>query len=472
MKNINNNQVSNIAGQSIAFEGLEGRQMFSVVSHHVAKPKAIKVVKPVAVVPVPAITMPLSINQTAGVLTVLGTTGNDQISISQSGKVFTIHNGSWSTTVTGTFTKLIVKGNGGSDSINLDASVTENADLYGAAGNDSITGGSGNDRIFAGAGANVINGGAGDDTIVTLGSTSDVVTGGLGNDSFWMDNNSSETITDLSTAENAAKHVHKISSFLGGVSTALNGQTFAEPATTDKTMTYKNFSNLSLFNAAGPSEDDIVQGYVGDCWYLSSLSSVAKTNADRIRQSVVDLGDGTYAVQFTKNGQNVFARVDGNLPTWYNQAAYANVVNGKGQSSLWVAIMEKAMTEFMGSTASYNNIDGGWMSTAYDSMGLSNTDLNAQNATDLVNQLAAATAANKAVTLGIGNVPAGAPLIGGHAYTVDHATKDAKGNVTSVTLRNPWGIDGAGNDGANDGYVTVTPAQLYAGWIGATTANV
>ena len=103
---------------------------------------------------------------------------------------------------------------------------------------------------------------------------------------------------------------------------------------------------------------------------------------------MVDLGDGTYAVQFSRNGQNVFARVDGNLPTWYNQAAYANTVSKNG-NSLWVAIMEKAMTEFMGTTASYSNIDGGWMSTAYDSMGISETNIwSAANAADLANKLA------------------------------------------------------------------------------------
>jgi len=40
---------------------------------------------------------------------------------------------------------------------------------------------------------------------------------------------------------------------------------------------------------------------------------------------------------------------------------------------------------------------------------------------------------------------------------------DAQGQPVSVTLRNPWGTDGGGsNDGANDGYVTLTGAQLYA----------
>jgi hypothetical protein len=75
------------------------------------------------------------------------------------------------------------------------------------------------------------------------------------------------------------------------------------------------------------------------------------------------------------------------------------------------------------------------------------------------------------VTYAVGTVPAGAPLVGNHAYTVDHMGKDSKGNVV-IVLRNPWGVDGAGSDGANDGYVTVTPQQLFAASLGAASAAV
>ena len=50
--------------------------------------------------------------------------------------------------------------------------------------------------------------------------------------------------------------------------------------------------------------------------------------------------------------------------------------------------------------------------------------------------------------------------------TVYSVSWDASGNVNSITLRNPWGIDtdsaSGPLDGSNDGFVTVTPAQLYA----------
>ena len=67
--------------------------------------------------------------------------------------------------------------------------------------------------------------------------------------------------------------------------------------------------------------------------------------------------------------------------------------------------------------------------------------------------------------LGI-NAPAqNAPLIGSHAYEV------VSTNGTTVVLRNPWGVDGAGHDSnVNDGYVTVTAAQLFASQMGVVSA--
>ena len=256
--NTNQNQSNRVTNNAVIFESLEGRELMSASHHHV---KAAPVpVKSNPVLPAPMI-VPLTINQDAGILQINGTPGSDKITVKQSGNVYTIQNGLWSTTITGTFTKLVVKGNGGNDSITLDPSVTENADIYGGAGNDTLTGGSGNDRIFAGAGNNVVDGGAGNDTIITLGSSSDTVTGGAGTDTFWMDASATEVLTDLSAVEKAAKHEHRVGGFLGGVSTALNGQTFAEPTTTNASMVYKNFSNLPLFSDISSSRSLDTEGW-------------------------------------------------------------------------------------------------------------------------------------------------------------------------------------------------------------------
>ena len=156
---------------------------------------------------------PLGVSQSATQLIITGTADNDTITVAQSGNTYTIKNGTWSTTVTGAFQQIVVNGNGGSDSIVMDKSVTTPCIIKASgAGNDTLTGGSGNDSIYGGTGNNVINGGAGDDTIVALGSTSDAITGGAGKDTYWLDNSKTEVITDLEAAE--AKTVHRITSFM------------------------------------------------------------------------------------------------------------------------------------------------------------------------------------------------------------------------------------------------------------------
>jgi hypothetical protein len=78
----------------------------------------------------------------------------------------------------------------------------------------------------------------------------------------------------------------------------------------------------------------------------------------------------------------------------------------------------------------------------------------------------------KAVTYATSTITGGAPLVGYHAYTVDAVIYDSNGVATSIRLRNPWGVDGAGSDGANDGYVTLTASQALANMLGYTAANV
>ena len=65
------------------------------------------------------------------------------------------------------------------------------------------------------------------------------------------------------------------------------------------------------------------------------------------------------------------------------------------------------------------------------------------------------------MTIGFTSVAAGAPLIKDHAYTVAGVFRNTSGVVTSILLYNPWGSDGAGIDWNDDGYVSVTPEQLF-----------
>lgn len=64
----------------------------------------------------------------------------------------------------------------------------------------------------------------------------------------------------------------------------------------------------------------------------------------------------------------------------------------------------------------------------------------------------------------------GAPLIASHVYSVIGAFLQA--GTVMIQLRNPWGIDGAGNDGLNDGIVTIPYAQFAANFNNLTYTMV
>jgi hypothetical protein len=353
--------------------------------------------------------------------------------------------------------------------------------LYGSAGNDTLLGGSGDDRLYGGDGIDHLAGGAGDDTIITLGGGGrDAINGGAGDDSYWID--PTDRISDVSPFESDQHAVHKITRFnslrvqlgttatVSDVSKEIRGDNLTEPLTTSSSYKYRDFSHHPLFSDAGPSEDDVSQGYVGDCYFLAVLSSVAKIDPDLIRQSIVDLGDGTYAVQFWQWGKSQFIRVDGELPVNSSGSlAYAGV---GAQGSIWVAIMEKAFTFFRRSEGTYASIASGWMNEVYDDLGKScRSNFSAATPAALMNQIQAELDAGNSVTYAVYK-PFGAPLIGSHAYVVDSLLIDSAGHVTGLRLRNPWGIDGAGADGMDDGYVTVTAAQAKASLLGWSTAGV
>jgi Ca2+-binding RTX toxin-like protein len=368
--------------------------------------------------------------------------------------------------------------------------------LYGDAGDDrlyagsgympQVFGGDGNDSLFGGPGNDYLSGDAGDDVIVSIGGgQNDHLHGGDGFDSFWCDAESTETIDDVSLVEALFGTVHRVSGFYNGASRELWGQNIPDPTDAGHTT---NFASDPLFSSSGPSPDDIRQGIVGDCYFLATLSATAKTDAIRIRQSVVDLGDGTYAVQFWANGSPRFMRVDADLSTSSGYLVYASLGQ---QNSLWVPIMEKAFTYFRKGLNTYASISSGWMNEVF-------TDLNApvvttqwsgswSSAGALLNYIQGELNASKAVTVGTpGTITAGCPCVASHAYMVDHVnyihvyrvpTAFSPGGMisipVSVTLRNPWGDNyGTGASDPTSAYVTISAADAFKNFVNVISAAV
>jgi len=203
------------------------------------------------------------------------------------------------------------------------------------------------------------------------------------------------------------------------------------------------------------------------------LASVAEVDPTEIRESVVDLGDGTYGVHFTRGGNNVFVRVDNEMPVWAGTQGMAYAGLGK-QGSMWVAVMEKAYAFLRTGHGTYQSLESGWMDESYAALGFgSNSTYHASGAAALLNLIKNDLAAGKSVTFAVDTPVAGSNLVAYHAYTVDAVITNASGVPTHLRLRNPWGVDGNGvTDGANDGYVTVTAQQAYDSFLGFTSAAV
>jgi Ca2+-binding RTX toxin-like protein len=329
--------------------------------------------------------------------------------------------------------------------------------LDGGAGDDDLRGGLNNDTLFAGAGSDVLSGGDGDDVLVSIGGGNDSLAGDAGFDSFWAD--SSDTFTQTDASEASAGHIHQVYGFADyhfgngstySVSTELEGQNMPDPS---GGFNYLNYANDPLFSSSGPSKNDIYQQGLGDCYFMATLSSIAKTNPDRIRQSVVDLGDGTYGVQFFNGNSPVYVRVDGDLPTdGMGSLVYANLGIG---NSLWAALMEKAWAYHRHNDSNYPSIEGGDPSEAYGALGVSSPTsastfgFQIMNRPDLLwSYVSNELAAGKSVVACTPDSPPN--LAGDHCYEVDRVYVDGSG-TRHIVLRNPWGP-----------YVDVTDAQFMA----------
>ena len=376
-------------------------------------------------------------------------------------------------------------GSGGSDKVYGDDG---NDVIYGHGGNDELHGGNSRDTFYGGSGDDQIFGDDGQDLIVTVGLGVDTVSGGNQWDNYWMD--ASDVLTDASANELSLGYVHKIGQFQ---SVSYNGGNTSTPVGLDPagedlpdplpgtSASLANFADNSLFASVGPSKDDVLQGSVGDCYFMSPLAALADATDEYeyIRKMVVHLGDGTYGVRFYRSGQEKYVRVDADL--WVSGSTPILAKPGL-ESSIWVPIVEKAYAFFRRNEGNYDSIASGDGATAehlnavdthwtiqdgiaaadvvawYNNNSPNGTMKNAVNAgaVSLMNWYKSQRALGKAVIAGSrSGVSNNTPIMlddpntaanestyhrGQHIYMVDHVQTDANGNPTGVVLRDPYGI--------------------------------
>lgn len=342
-----------------------------------------------------------------------------------------------------------------------------NDTLIGSDNNDVLVGGPGDDRLYPGAGIDTVRDGLGNDLVIAIDDGyADTIQGGPGRDVIWVDTESGSPTSRhdlLTNLDDNLDSVQYVQSFANGADRTLDGDRIADPAIASPLLySYRTFTNKLLFSRSGPRYSDSAQGSdLGDCWLLAGLGAIAQSNPDIIRQRVVDFGDGTYGVRL--GGQ--FYRVDSDLPARSNGSlAYAGFGD---QGSMWIPIVEKAFAQYRvanGFNNAYWALNGGLSDELFRAFGAGYSSANAignyNSPDELRDNIVGFLADGCAVTIGTNETLAdGTPLVPTHAYAVIGSS--TVNGLTYFALWNPWGFDGAGDDGEDDGVVTISMNALY-----------
>ena len=388
-----------------------------------------------------------------GADTVYGSDGNDELS-----------GGSGQDRLYGGDNDDVIEGGSGSDRIYGQSGADDlegnsgNDTIYGSSGNDTIHtgsgtdfayGGSGEDRMFADSGKDNLQGGNDKDTLISLDNASgDTMTGGGGNDVFWGD--SGDSVTDANSHENSyAKHL--IGSFDNGADRTLDGDTVNPGgALFAKDDVFSDFGSLPLFSEDGPQRTDIDQGAVGNCWLMAGIGTIADENPERIRDSIVDFGDGTYGV----NLGNEYFRVDGQLAVDEDgNPKYAGLGDN---NSLWSAVVEKAWSEYRHDWSW--GLDAGWTTSVWEAFDGTDTDKESfgwfSDGDDVLSHIDDALDDGKVATIltdWYGSLESD-QLVNCHYYMVDSVNMSDR----TVNLVNPHG------SGSDNYEITISADDLYS----------
>ena len=126
------------------------------------------------------------------------------------------------------------------------------------------------------------------------------------------------------------------------------------PAATDPSYGYQTCAG-SLFGANGPKYTDVDQGYLGDCYFISALGSIARVSAADIQNLFLYNGDSTWTVRFycynatSSSWSTDYVTVDNMLPvdSWGN-LVYSDCGQNCNDPTnvLWIALAEKAYAQW------------------------------------------------------------------------------------------------------------------------------
>ena len=382
----------------------------------------------------------MAANVFGNALVVYGTTANDTIAISKPLNFFgpaTIAidmNGSRRLVNAAGITEIRAYGNDGNDLIQNNTNLGMTA--YGDAGDDTIIGGSFGDRIFGSAGNDVLFGAGG----------GDILDGGAGNDRLY--------------GQAGFDYLY-----------GSDGNDYLD-AGLDSALIYGGAGydmNADVVAPRGMNGEDTVQAGSPTCWFLASMSSLARSGYDLAASNRVrHTGENQYEVQLFDASKNAWrwipVKFDGVAIAWTDAQLPVNTTWGLGgdnaacEGEFYTVLYQRAMNTMVGSASR-------WPSNAMTMLtGKAAADITPWNTGvyDNFTTLLTAVQNNKPVVASTNDnswwYACDPRFVAGHAYSVISVNASTK----MITLRSPRGYDGGKNQDWNtkDGYVEVSWTDL------------
>lgn len=226
------------------------------------------------------------------------------------------------------------------------------------------------------------------------------------------------------------------------------------PPATTQTLFVKGAGDVDAV-----SINDIDQEQVGDCFLLGSLAAVARQDPQRIRDMVVDNGNGTYTVTFQEQrwvGVGFGARLEyvgvpitvaADFPGGLAGNGHAKPGDtGWGTVEIWPLVVEKAYGQYLTCQDPYAALDRGGSSRHLLEMltgrpaASTGFRLGGLGGPETFDTMLADFQAGKAIT--VCTDAKDGTLVKDHCYAVSNVYCDASGKQW-VELYNPWGHDHA-----------------------------
>ena len=102
---------------------------------------------------------------------------------------------------------------------------------------------------------------------------------------------------------------------------------------------------LNVPGGDGAGAGDVIQGALGDCWYISAMSLMA-TRPDLLKNCIVSESNkdkGVYTFKFSKAGKWRYVHIDDRIPcNKSGKVMYAHSKDGeKNVFNTWIIIVSK-----------------------------------------------------------------------------------------------------------------------------------